>query len=368
MCGVLPLPAGGRGGGSPVKPDPEALRGPACPLPVEDDRIGLPHGAGTGATADLFERILAPAFDNPTLAARHDGAVLSFPGGRLAFTTDSFVVDPLFFPGGDIGSLAVYGTVNDLAVCGARPAALSCALILEEGLPVATLRRVVDSMASAARACGVSIVTGDTKVVERGRGHGLYVNTAGIGWIRSGVELGPARVSPGDAVLVSGDPGRHAVAVLSRREGLGFECELESDAAPVHELAEGLLAAVPATRCLRDPTRGGLGAVLLEVAAAAQVSIRLEEPRIPIHPTVGAACDLLGLDPLFLASEGRLVAFVPAESVDRALEALARHPAGHGAACIGQVEPGPPKVSLRGALGGERLLVRPVADPLPRIC
>ncbi len=348
--------------------DPKSLASPSCPLPSEDDRIGLPHGAGTGATADLFEGILAPAFDNPALAARHDGAALRLPEGRLAFTTDSFVVSPLFFPGGDIGSLGVYGTVNDLAVCGAEPVALTCSLILEEGLPLETLRRVVASMARAARLCGVPIVTGDTKVVERGRADGLYLNTAGVGRIADGIDLAPARVRPGDAVLVSGDPGRHAVAVLSRREGLGFDCDLESDAAPIHRLARGLLAAVPDARCLRDPTRGGLGAVLLEVAAVAGVWIRLEEERIPVHPTVAAACDLLGLDPLFLASEGRLVAFVPGDSAGRALETLRAHPEGRGAVCIGRVEAGPPRVSLRGALGGERVLVRPVGDPLPRIC
>lgn len=348
--------------------DPKSLANPSCPLPSGDDRIGLPHGAGTGATAELFEQILAPAFDNPALAARHDGAELRLPGDRFAFTTDTFVVSPLFFPGGDIGSLAVYGTVNDLSMCGAEPAALSCSLILEEGLPVATLRRVVASMARAARRCGVPIVTGDTKVVERGRADGLYVNTAGVGRVVEGAHLEPGRVRPGDAVLLSGDPGRHAVAVLSRREGLGFECDLESDAAPLSGLVRDLLAAVPEVHCLRDPTRGGVGSVLLEVAAAARVWIRLEAERIPLHPTVAAACDLLGLDPLFLASEGRLVAFVPEAAADAALEVLGSHPEGRGAARIGRVEEGPARVSLRGELGGERVLVRPVGDPLPRIC
>lgn len=340
----------------------------ACPLPTESDRVTLSHGAGAGASARLFESLLWPRLGNAWLGARHDGAVLPLGTARLAFTTDSFVVSPLEFPGGDIGALAVHGTLNDLAMCGARPLALSCALVLEEGLPLATLERVVDSMARAAAAAGVPIVTGDTKVVERGKGDGLFVNTTGVGEVPDGRDLRPARVAPGDVVLASGSLGRHGAAVLSVREGLAFESEITSDSAPLPSLVEALLAAAPGTRCLRDPTRGGLGAALHEIAAAAGCEIRLDEDALPVNGAVRAACELLGLDPLFLACEGRLLAFVPEAAADRALAALRAHPKGRGAARVGRVCAGRRRVTLATAQGTRRLLVLPAGEALPRIC
>jgi hydrogenase expression/formation protein HypE len=342
--------------------------GIACPVPVDGDRITLAHGAGAGASARLIEGLLRPRFSNPALDVGHDGAVLAAAKGRLAFTTDTFVVSPLEFPGGDIGSLAVHGTLNDLAMCGARPLALSCALVLEEGLPLATLERVVGSMAAAAREAGVPIVTGDTKVVERGKGDGIFVNTTGLGVLPPGLDLRPQRVAPGDLVLVSGPLAEHGVAVLSVRAGIGFECEVRSDSAPLHELVARALAAAPGIHCLRDPTRGGLGALLFEIAGAAGVEITLDEAALPFAAAVRAACELLGLDPLFLASEGRCVAFVPEAQARPLLEALRSHPLGTGAAVVGRVTAGPPRVAVRTRMGGRRLLALPAGEPLPRIC
>jgi hydrogenase expression/formation protein HypE len=351
-----------------VSRESHPLEGLACPRPAEGDLVTLVHGAGAGASARLFEEELWPRLANAALGERHDGAVLAVEGSRIAFTTDTFVVSPLFFPGGDIGSLAVHGTLNDLAMCGARPLALSCALVLEEGLAFATLRRVLDSLAAAARAAGVPVVTGDTKVVERGKGDGVFINTAGVGLVPVGRDLRPARVVAGDAVLVSGPIGGHGAAVLSVREGLAFESEIASDSAPLLDLVEILLAAAPGTRCLRDPTRGGLGAVLHEIAAAASVEIELDEARVPVTEPVAAACELLGLDPLSLASEGRCVAFVPEAEADRAIAELRGHPLGAGAVRIGRVAAGRPRVILRTRIGGRRLLDRPAGEPLPRIC
>jgi hydrogenase expression/formation protein HypE len=344
------------------------LEGLACPQPAEGDLVTLVHGAGAGASARLFEEEVWPRLANAALGERHDGAVLAVEGSRIAFTTDTFVVSPLFFPGGDIGSLAVHGTLNDLAMCGARPLALSCALVLEEGLAFATLRRTLDSLAAAARAAGVPVVTGDTKVVERGKGDGVFINTAGVGLVPVGRDLRPARVAAGDVVLVSGPIGAHGAAVLSVREGLAFESEIASDSAPLPDLVEKLLAAAPGTRCLRDPTRGGLGAVLHEIAAAAGAEIELDEARVPVTEPVAAACELLGLDPLFLASEGRCVVFVPEAEAERALAQLRGHPLGTGAVRIGHVAAGRPRVILRTRIGGRRLLERPAGEPLPRIC
>ena len=256
----------------------------------------------------------------------HDSAVLPTDGARLAFTTDSYVVNPLFFPGGDIGKLAVCGTVNDLAMAGARPAYLGAGFILEEGLPMETLRRVVASMAEAARAAGVRIVTGDTKVVDRGKGDGIFINTSGVGWVPPGVEISPARVAPGDAILLSGDLGRHGVAIMSVREGLQFEGVLESDCAPLADLVAAMLATGADIHCLRDLTRGGLAAALNEIALDARVGIEIDESAIPVAEPVAAACELLGLDPLYVANEGRLVAFVPAAAADRVLEVMRHHP------------------------------------------
>lgn len=356
--------------------DPAALASPTCPSPVESDRVTLVHGAGAGASARLFEQVLLPRLRSPALEERHDGAVLALPSGdRLAFTTDSYVVSPLEFPGGDIGSLAVHGTVNDLAMCGARPLALSCALVLEEGLPIATLTRVIASMAAAAKAAGVSIVTGDTKVVERGKGDGLYVNTAGVGLVPAGRDLRPARVRPGDRIVVSGSLAHHGVAVLSQREGLGFETEIVSDSAPLAELADAICSAAPDLHCLRDPTRGGLGAVLHEIAAAAGVEIEIDESRLPFDPAVHAACELLGLDPIFLASEGRCVAFVAPRHEAAILAAMRARADGAGAVTIGEVAAPAEgrhavagRVVVRTRIGGRRLLERPAGEPLPRIC
>ncbi|MDJ0867113.1 MAG: hydrogenase expression/formation protein HypE [Myxococcota bacterium] len=346
------------------------MASPDCPAPAEPgDRVTLAHGAGAGASARLFESVVWPRLANPWLGRRHDGAVLegAAAAGSLAITTDTFVVHPLEFPGGDIGSLAVHGTLNDLAMCGARPLALSCALVLEEGLPLATLERVLGSLGAAAAAAGVPVVTGDTKVVERGKGDGLYLNTTGVGAVPAGRRLDPARVRPGDAVLVSGSLGEHGAAVLTRREGLAFESEIESDSSCLCDLVEKLLEAAPGARCLRDPTRGGLGAVLHEIAAAAGVGIVLEEAALPTSAPVRAVCELLGLDPLFLACEGRCVAFVAPDEADAALAALRAHPLGGSAARVGAVVEGS-RVTLRTRLGARRLLLLPSADPLPRIC
>jgi hydrogenase expression/formation protein HypE len=348
--------------------DAQALASPSCPLPEEPDRVTLAHGAGAGASSRLFEELVFPHFANPALAARGDAALLEIGGTRLAFTTDTFVVRPLEFPGGDIGSLAVHGTVNDLSMCGARPRALSCALVLEEGLPLSLLERVVASLGEAARRAGVPVATGDTKVVERGKGDQVFVNTAGVGEVPPGRDLRPGRVRPGDVVLVSGAIGEHGAAVLSRREGLEFDSEIRSDSAPLAGLVEALLEAAPEVRCLRDPTRGGLGAALHEIARAAEAEIALEERGIPVSSAVRAACELLGLDPLFLACEGRLVAFAPAAAADRALAALRAHPLGRGAVRLGSVTAGRPRVVVETRVGGRRLLPLPAGEPLPRIC
>jgi hydrogenase expression/formation protein HypE len=340
-----------------------------CPLPLVPDTIQMAHGGGGRVMRGLIENLLLPAFANPALEARHDAARLDLGGVDLAFTTDSFVVSPLRFPGGDIGELAVYGTVNDLACAGALPRFLSCALILEEGLPLAELAGLAESMRRAADRCGVAIVTGDTKVVDRGKGDRLYINTAGIGWIPQGRRVGPAQIQPGDAVLVTGDLGRHGVAVLSVREGLAFESPVRSDCAPVHLLAEALWAAGIRPHCLRDPTRGGLGAVLNELALDRGLTLAIREEDVPVAEPVAAACELLGLDPLFCACEGRLVVVLPEAQAGPALAALRRQPDGAGAARIGQVqERGPAPVVLRTRLGTERILDLPSGEQLPRIC
>ena len=348
--------------------DVARLASPSCPVPVDGERVTLAQGAGAGASARLFEERLWPHLANPALAARHDGAVLALGGARLAFTTDTFVVHPLEFPGGDIGSLAVHGTLNDLAMCGAQPIALSCALVLEEGLALDALERVIRSLGAAARAAGVPVATGDTKVVERGKGDGLYLNTAGVGLVPEGRCLRPDRVAPGDAVLVSGPLGCHGAAILSVREGIELESAIRSDSAHLGGLVEQLLDAAPELHCLRDPTRGGLGAALHEIARGAGCEIEIAEEAIPVDEPVRALCELLGLDPLFLASEGRCVVFAPEEQADRALEALRSHPLGRSAARIGTVRGGAPRVVLRTRMGTRRLLLLPAGEPLPRIC
>jgi hydrogenase expression/formation protein HypE len=348
----------------------------SCPLPLETHTtVQMAHGGGGRVMRGLIEGMLLPAFGGQPVgpAGRrvppHDSAVVELDGLRLAFTTDSFVVSPLFFPGGDIGKLAVCGTVNDLAVAGARPLWLSCALILEEGFPLDSLRRIVASMQRTAEAIGVRIVTGDTKVVDRGKGDGLFINTAGIGLVPAGLEVSPARVAPGDAVLVSGDLGRHGIAIMSVREGLAFEGALHSDCAPLADLVAALLPLGSELHCLRDLTRGGLAAALNEIALDAGVGIRLEEEAIPVAGPVAGACELLGLDPLYVANEGRLVAFVPGSVAERALAILRRHPAAPDAAIIGTVTAAHPgTVELRSSLGSGRIVDLLSGEQLPRIC
>lgn len=345
--------------------DPMAM---ACPRPLRHAFVQMAHGGGGRRMKELVEGLFLPIL-GAAPEGLHDSAVLPVGSTRLAFTTDGFVVHPRAFPGGDLGELAVYGTVNDLAMAGARPLALSTAFILEEGLPLAELAALVASMRAAADRCGVRLVTGDTKVVDRGKADGIFITTAGIGEIPAGVEVHPRRVHPGDAVLVSGDLGRHGIAVMSVREGLQFETPLVSDCGPVHHLAAALLEGGVAVHCLRDPTRGGLASVLNEIATAAGVAIEADEAAVPVDEAVAAACEILGLDPLYVACEGRLVAFLPAAEADRALALLRAIPEGAGAAVIGQVTAGPAgRVSLRTALGTTRLLDLLSGEQLPRIC
>jgi hydrogenase expression/formation protein HypE len=342
----------------------------ACPVPAPaGDRVLLAHGEGARLTRRLIRDILLAAFDNEFLRPLTDGAVLPPVNDRLVVTTDSSVVSPLFFPGGDIGKLAVHSAVNDLAVCGAQPLYLSLAFILEEGLPLATLRKVVDSIADAARACSVKIVTGDTKVVPRGAADQLYLNATGVGRLPQGVELGPHRIRPGDHVLVSGTIGDHGLAVLAAREGLELGPELRSDTAPLHELVRDLLQFGDEIHFLRDPTRGGVAAVLHEAAEAAGLSIELEESLLPLAPAVRGACELLGLDAMHVANEGKLVLFASAASAGKVLDVLRRQPLGRTAARIGVVsaESGA-EVRIRGPLGVWRPLDEPSGAPLPRIC
>ena len=343
----------------------------SCPAPLTGQaEIQIAHGGGGRLTQQLIERVFGPTFANPALAARHDGAVLAAPPGvRLAFTTDSHVISPLFFPGGDIGRLAVFGTVNDLAMCGARPRWLSVGFILEEGLPMATLERIVASMAAAAREAGVEVVTGDTKVVERGKGDGLYLNTTGLGTIEGAWSIAPASVRVGDAVLLSGDVGRHGMAVLAQREGLAFESPIESDCAPLWPAVEALLAAGIEVHCLRDLTRGGLATAVIEIAETGALAVTLEEAAVPVTEPVRGACEILGMDPFYVANEGRFVAMVPAAQAAAALAILARTAPGGPPARIGAVRPGRPgEVTLRSMVGVERILDRLSGEQLPRIC
>jgi hydrogenase expression/formation protein HypE len=336
---------------------------------IREERITMAHGAGGKATQTLVDALFLEAFRNPWLERLEDQAVVGLDGLRLAFTTDSFVVSPLFFPGGCIGDLAVNGTVNDLAVSGARPLYLSAGFILEEGFPVAELRRIVQAMAAAAAAAGVAIVTGDTKVVQRGKGDGCYINTAGVGVIERPVSLGGAHVKPGDAVLVSGPIGDHGVTIMLARGELDIVADIASDTAPLTGLVDRLLTATAAVRCLRDATRGGVATVLNEVARAANVAVVLDERAIPVRPEVRGACEILGIDPLYVACEGRLVAIVDGAAADMALQAMRAHPLGVGAARIGTVKDDPPGlVLLRTQFGGTRIVDVLVGDPLPRIC
>ena len=342
-----------------------------CPLPNPDhDTVTLAHGGGGRASAELLASMLLPALANPLLDELHDGAVLPPSDHELAFSTDSFVVRPLFFPGGDIGRLAVHGTTNDLAMCGARPRWMSLGLILEEGLPLADLRRILESIRDACRESDVVVVTGDTKVVERGHGDGVFVNTTGIGEVVPGARVRPSRVRPGDRILVNGPIAEHGIAILTRRENLQLEGDLRSDSAALWPLVEALLDRLGEDlHCLRDATRGGIASATNEIAAAAHVGMVIEETAVPLRAPVRAACEIFGLDPLYVANEGRLLAFVPAERAGAAVECLRAHPMGEDAAIIGEVVEGRPgRVVVRGGLGTDRVLDMLRGEQLPRIC
>jgi hydrogenase expression/formation protein HypE len=339
---------------------------------LRDEKITLSHGSGGKSTHNLIEGVIAPAFSNPMLDPMDDAATFTVngTGQRLAFTTDTYVVSPLFFPGGDIGKLAVHGTINDLSMAGAEPLYLSVGFILEEGFPIADLRKIVASMAKAAADAGVSIVTGDTKVVQRGKADGLFINTAGVGIVRATWPLGQTRLQPGDKVLLSGPIGDHGIAIMLAREALEIETDVQSDTAPLNSLVASLLeAAGDAVHCMKDPTRGGVATSLNEMALGSEVSIGLDEHAIPVHAEVRGACEILGLDPLTIANEGKLLAIVAPQKAEQALAAMRSHPVGREAAIIGTVQAEPAgMVFLRTDIGGMRVLDMLVGDPLPRIC
>lgn len=338
-------------------------------LDFVNGRVDLAFGSGGRASALLLEQLFYPAFDNPILRQGNDQAVVMMAGGRVALSTDCHVVSPLFFPGGDIGSLAVHGTVNDLAMGGAQPLFLTLGFVIEEGLPLADLRRVVLSVASACSRAGVLVVTGDTKVVERGHADGLFITTTGLGFVPEGVDLSGNAARVGDVVLVSGSMGDHGMAVLSQRHGLAFSSPIVSDSAPLHTLASALVSACPSLRLMRDPTRGGLATTLNELAQQSGVGMVLDEAAIPVSPAVRAACECLGIDPLYVANEGKLVAICAPEDAGRALDVLRADPLGRQAAQIGEVVADPHRfVRLRSSFGGIRLLDWLFSDELPRIC
>ena len=341
-----------------------------CPAPLSAAaQVLLGHGSGGKLSAELVRDVFLAAFHNPILARMDDQAIVSINGSRLAFTTDTFVVKPLFFPGGDIGSLAVHGTVNDLAMGGARPLFLSAAFIIEEGLSMETLRAVVRSFERAAAAAGVQVVTGDTKVVEKGSGDGLFINTSGIGVVPDGVELSASKALPGDRVLLSGPVGEHGIAILAKREGLEFDCDLASDSAALHTLVADMLAASREIRCLRDPTRGGVSSTLNEIASQAGVGIEIDERFIPVREEVKGACEMLGLDPLYVANEGKLIAIVATDAADCVLAAMRSHPLGAQARMIGTVTAAHPRlVTMRTTVGPSRIVDMLAGDQLPRIC
>jgi hydrogenase expression/formation protein HypE len=346
----------------------------SCPLPIFDHKhIVLGHGSGGKLTADLIEKIFLPAFRNPTLDKLDDQAVVTIGGARLAFTTDSFVVTPIFFPGGDIGRLAIHGTVNDLAMSGARPLYLSAAFILEEGLPVDDLRRVVESMRSAAAEAGVQLVTGDTKVVNRGKGDQIFITTTGIGAIEHDISISADRASRGDKIILSGYIGDHGMTIMSQREGLEFESSIESDCAPLNGLVTAMLATASSSNdfihTLRDPTRGGVATTLNEIAKHAKVGMVLDERAIPVRESVKGACEVLGLDPLYVANEGKLLAMVVPEMADAVLEQMRRHRLGQDAAIIGEVvDAHRDMVLMKTEIGGTRVLDMMFGEQLPRIC
>lgn len=342
----------------------------SCPVPLRHrETVVLGHGSGGTLSAELIRDVILPAFSNPVLAGLEDQAVVQFGGARLAFTTDSFVVKPLFFPGGDIGSLSVHGTINDLAMGGAEPLYLSASLIIEEGFRMADLRRITESMGAAARVCGASIVTGDTKVVEKGSGDGVFINTSGIGLVREGVDVSAAKARPGDAIIVSGSLGDHGISILSQREGLAFETTVESDSAPLHTLVRAVLDVTRDVHCFRDPTRGGLASTLNEIASQSRVGMIVEEEKLVVRDAVRGACELLGLDPLYVANEGKMAAIVPDSQAAAVLAAMRAHPLGTDAAIAGHVTAQDPGlVLLRTVFGTTRVVGMLAGDQLPRIC
>lgn len=342
----------------------------SCPMPISDHKeIVLGHGSGGKLSQQLIQRMLLPQFQNEFLEPLHDGAIFSLNGARVAFSTDSYVVHPIFFPGGDIGKLAVHGTVNDLAMCGARPLYLSAGFILEEGFPLEDLWRVVLSMQSAAKSAGVALVTGDTKVVDRGKGDKIFINTSGIGMIDAGIDINPKRAKAGDRILINGPVAVHGIAIMSVREELEFETQIESDTAALHDLVAAMLRASKNIHVLRDPTRGGIASALNEISEQARIGIMIREDRIPIGEEVKGACEILGLDPLYVASEGKLLAFVSAEDADAVIAAMRAHPLGKESAIIGEVvDDHPGLVIMKTRIGGTRVVDMLAGEQLPRIC
>ncbi|WP_415898721.1 hydrogenase expression/formation protein HypE [Neptuniibacter sp. QD48_11] len=338
-------------------------------LDLVKGKVEMAHGSGGKAMAQLIDQLFLQAFSNPWLEQMNDQASFGLPAGKVVMATDSHVISPLFFPGGDIGSLSVHGTVNDVAMSGATPKYLSAGFILEEGFPLADLKTIVDSMAKASEEVGVAIVTGDTKVVERGKGDGCFINTTGIGVIEGGLDFGANQVKPGDKILVSGTMGDHGVAIMSLRENLTFETTIESDSQALHDLVADMVSAVPEIHCLRDPTRGGLSATLNEIAQQARVGMQIFEAQLPVKAQVQAACEFLGLDPLFVANEGKLVAFCPADKAEQLLEVMKAHPKGQEAAIVGEVTDDPLSfVQMQTAFGGNRMVDWINGEQLPRIC
>ena len=339
------------------------------PINIRNGHVDMTHGSGGRAMAQLIEELFVKHFDNDLLRQNNDQAAFNVPAGRMVISTDGHVVSPLFFPGGDIGSLSVHGTINDVAMAGARPLYLSAGFILEEGFPLADLEHIVASMAAAAKSAGVPVVTGDTKVVEKGKGDGVFITTTGVGVVADGLDISGNRAAPGDAILVSGFIGDHGVAIMSKRDNLQFETEICSDTAALHTLVADMVEAVPDIHCLRDPTRGGLAATLNEIAQTSGVGMHLDEASIPIRPDVAAACELLGLDPLYVANEGKLIAICPQEHAEAILKTMRSHPLGENAAIIGEViadEHG--FITMQTGFGGSRIVDWLAGEQLPRIC
>jgi hydrogenase expression/formation protein HypE len=356
--------------GSSQTPPSDLMSGLSCPIPLSDyNNVLLAHGGGGKLTQQLIEKMFVPEFRNDFLSQLHDGAVLTLNGSRIAFSTDSYVIKPIFFPGGDIGELAVNGTVNDLAMCGAKPLFLSSAFILEEGFPMEDLWRIVQSMQRAAQRAGVVLCTGDTKVVDRGKGDQIFINTSGVGLIETGIDINPSRAVAGDKIILSGPIAVHGIAIMSVREGLEFETVMKSDTAPLNDLVQSMFKATKEIHVLRDPTRGGLASALNEIAKAANIGISINEEAIPVAEEVEGACEILGFDPLYVANEGKLVAFVPPSVADSVLSAMQQHPLGREAVIIGQVVADHPCiVVMKSKVGGTRVVDMLSGEQLPRIC